>query len=334
MNYTILMSAVSALAIGNSLFFGFYLLFSKKGSYPNKLLALLLFALALRISKSVIIIAFPTSSEIFPAIGLIGMAAIGPLVYLYIKSLFGIGYKRSIYFHFIPSLLISATLAFVNEDVIYRYYQLVVAHIFLYVVQSALYMKNNLFELRTNKLKKDWCIRLLAGIMAIWVAFFYQLIADSFLSYVIATAVAVIVLYLLGYWSMQRRKIFSFTTLKDSESGQLKNVAYHIEQLFKEQKIYRQDDVTLNKISKLTKHQPYLISKAINEVFHQTFPEFLNSYRVKEAKQRLAQDINKSLSIESIAYDSGFSTLSSFYSSFKKNVKMTPAEYRNRSIPS
>lgn len=318
MNYVILMSAVSALAIGNSLFFGFYLLFSKKGSYPNKLLAFLLFALALRISKSLIIIAFPTSSEIFPTIGLIGMAAIGPFIYLYIKSLFGIGNKTSIYFHFIPSLLIAATIAFVSEDIIFRYYQGVVAQIFIYVALSALYMKTNLYELRTNKLKKEWCIRLLAGVVAIWMAFFYQLIADSFLSYVIATAIAVIVLYLLGYWSMQRRKIFSFTTLNDSKSGYLKKIAYHVEQLFEKHKIYRQDDVTLNKIAKTTKHQPYLISKAINEVFHQTFPEFLNSYRVKEAKQRLAQDINQSLSVESIAYDSGFSTLSSFYSSFKK----------------
>ena len=332
MSYTILMSAVSALAIGNAIFFGLHLFFSRKKSYPNKLLALLLFALALRISKSVIIIAFPYSSEIFPAIGLIGMAAIGPFVYLYIKSLFGVGYQRAVLLHFIPSLVIALTIAFVSEAVIYRYYQLVVTQIFIYVLISSLYIRKNLYELRTNRLKKEWCIRLLIGVMAIWGAFFYQLIADSLLSYVIATAIAVMVLYVLGYWSMQRRKVFSFNTLNGSESEVLKNVALQIEAIFKERKIYMEEDITLPKLSKETKYPSYLISKAINEVFHQTFPEFVNHFRVEEAKEKLAKDKKMALSIESIAFDSGFSTLSAFYSSFKKNVKMTPAEYRKKTI--
>ncbi len=330
MDYVIVMAAVSALAIGNSLFFGTYLFQTRKDSYPNKLLALLLFALALRITKSVIIIAFPDASEVYPAIGLIGMAAIGPLVYLYIQALFGVTFHRLHLCHFMPSLIIAITVAVVDEGVIYLYYQLVVLQIMIYLLWAGWFVQSNFSQLRTNQLKKEWCLRLLSGVGAIWLAFLYQLFADSFLSYIIATGAAVVVLYFLSFWAMQRRKLFSYSTHKSGNGIQLKEVAESTRLLFEKEKIYREEDVTLNKVSGVLNQPAYLISRAINEVFHQTFPEFVNGFRIEEAKMKLENDPKKALSIESIAYDSGFSTLSAFYSSFKKKMKMTPAQYRDR----
>ena len=324
------MSAVSALAIGNSLFFGLHLCLSRNASYSNKLLAGLLFALALRISKSVIIIAFPESSEIFPAIGLTGMVAIGPFTYLYLKSLAGSGFKKKVLLHFAPSFFIALSAAFVGPDVVYFYYQLAVGQIFVYLILSIVLLVPAGRAEKTSSLKRNWCIRLVAGVLLIWLAFAYQLVADSLLSYVIATAIAVAVLYVLAYWSMQRRKIFSFGFSNGAQGSHLKKIAYEVEGFFKKDKIYLQEDITLKAVAREVKYEPYLISRAINDVFCKTFPEFLNSYRVEAAKEKLANDVNKSLSIESIAYDSGFRTLSSFYSSFKKFAKMTPAEYRKK----
>lgn len=329
MDFVILMAAVSALAIGNSIFFGVYLFRSRKEAFPNKLLAFLLFALALRISKSVIVIAFPDSSEVFPAIGLTGMAAIGPLVLLYLQSLFGRKLNRIAWIHFIPSVLIAFSVAFVDEAVIYTYYQVVVLQIFVYILFGIGYLRKNLIELRTNQLKKDWSIRLLLGVAAIWLAFFYQLMADSFISYIIATSVAVVVLYLLSFWAMHRKKVFSFA-VKNGNDEQLKEMAEQVKRFFEEQKIYRKENVTLDLIGEQINQQAYLISRSINEVFHMTFPEFLNSFRIEEVKERLLEDKNHVFSIEAIAYDSGFSTLSAFYTSFKKQVKMTPAEFRKK----
>ena len=324
------MSAVSALAIGNSLFFGLQLYLPKNASYPNKLLAGLLFALGLRISKSVIVVAFPESSEIFPAIGLTGMAAIGPFTYLYLKSLAGTGFRKKILLHYVPSFFIALSVAFVGPDVVYLYYQLVVGQIFVYLVLSIVILMPSGRAEKTGSLKKNWGIRLVAGVLMIWLAFAYQLMADSLFSYVIATAIAVAALYVLAHWSMQRRKIFSFGFSNGAQGSHLKKIAYEVEDLFKKEKIYLQEDITLKTLGRALKHEPYLISRAINEVFCKTFPEFLNSYRVEAAKEKLANDVNQSLSIESIAYDSGFGTLSSFYSSFKKFAKMTPAEYRKK----
>ena len=74
--------------------------------------------------------------------------------------------------------------------------------------------------------------------------------------------------------------------------------------------------------------QPYLISMAINDQFEQTFPEFVNEYRIREVKERLGDPGNSHLSIESIAYESGFVTPSAFYATFKKATGQTPGQYR------
>ena len=328
MTYPVIMSAVSALAIGNALFYGIYLLTFAKRNDVSRLLAFLLFALALRISKSVIVIAFPHASGVFPAIGLVGMAAIGPLTYLYVRAVFGRGVRVFDVVHFTPSLMIILTVAFISEDVLYYYYQAVVGHIFLYIVLSIYYV----FDAgRVQALKKiviRWLGLLLCGVFGIWLAFLYQLFADTFLSYIIATACAVVVLYMLGYWAMRQGKIFAQTVGPSSSSQELVSVAAAVDRLFVNEKFYLQNDVTLNSMAEQLSIPAYLISRAINEVHKQSFPDYLNSYRVEEAKARLRGHEGKIMSIEAIAYDSGFSTLSSFYAVFKKQVNMTPAAYR------
>jgi AraC-like DNA-binding protein len=77
------------------------------------------------------------------------------------------------------------------------------------------------------------------------------------------------------------------------------------------------------------KAPPYLVSKAINQNFSCSFPEFLTSFRVNKA-ERLLVTKSEMLSIEGIAYECGYSSLSAFYASFKKIHKLTPAEFRNK----
>jgi AraC-like DNA-binding protein len=52
-------------------------------------------------------------------------------------------------------------------------------------------------------------------------------------------------------------------------------------------------------------------------------------YRIKKAEQLLLTR-GELLSIEGVAYESGFNSLSGFYTSFKKLHKMTPAQYRKK----
>lgn len=72
------------------------------------------------------------------------------------------------------------------------------------------------------------------------------------------------------------------------------------------------------------------ISQAINTEFLVSFNHYINKLRIDKACMLLKTDTKKS--IESIAFDSGFNSLSTFNRAFKKFTGLLPSEYRNREL--
>nr|WP_262897095.1 helix-turn-helix domain-containing protein [Muricauda sp. CAU 1633] len=71
------------------------------------------------------------------------------------------------------------------------------------------------------------------------------------------------------------------------------------------------------------------ISQAINHKMGKSFTQWVNDYRVEEAKQRLLDPKNEKLTLEAIGNTSGFHTKSSFFSAFKKSTGLTPSQFVN-----
>ena len=96
-----------------------------------------------------------------------------------------------------------------------------------------------------------------------------------------------------------------------------------------EEKPYLYGNITLNDISnKLNTNRSYL-SKLINEYYNQNFNRFINEYRIKNARQLLADHTNKHLSIEGIGQMAGFKSMSTFFTCFKKYTGITPSYFRD-----
>ena len=72
---------------------------------------------------------------------------------------------------------------------------------------------------------------------------------------------------------------------------------------------------------------PNRLSQVINETTGLNFKDFINSYRVEEAKLLLSSAEFRKLTIEAIAEKAGFYSKSPFYSAFKKHTGMTPKEF-------
>jgi len=70
---------------------------------------------------------------------------------------------------------------------------------------------------------------------------------------------------------------------------------------------------------------PNYISQTLNTVMKQNFFDFVNSFRIEDAKHLLAHSENTVLTI---TYDVGFNSRSSFYTAFKKVTGQTPSAYR------
>lgn len=75
------------------------------------------------------------------------------------------------------------------------------------------------------------------------------------------------------------------------------------------------------------------VSSVINKHFGTNFFEFVNSYRVAEAKRLLSDPQFKDKTILDILLESGFNSKSAFHRFFKRLAGMPPSEYRKKHGP-
>ena len=100
--------------------------------------------------------------------------------------------------------------------------------------------------------------------------------------------------------------------------------------LLEREKIYRDEGLTLKSLASKISIHPQTLSLIVNERFMKNFSDFINGYRIKEAKKRLMDSDEHYRSILEIAFDIGFNSKTSFNRVFKKYIKMTPSEFRKK----
>jgi len=72
------------------------------------------------------------------------------------------------------------------------------------------------------------------------------------------------------------------------------------------------------------------ISQAINSSKKMNFNEYINWYRIEEAKHRLLNDRYTHLSVLGVGNSVGFKSKSAFYNAFKKHAQTSPASFVNQ----
>ncbi|MCP5106603.1 MAG: helix-turn-helix domain-containing protein [bacterium] len=72
------------------------------------------------------------------------------------------------------------------------------------------------------------------------------------------------------------------------------------------------------------------LSQVINEQTDLNFKNFLNKYRVEEAKKKLADPKENQYVLMKIAYDVGFNSKSVFNAAFKKFTGISPSQYKKQ----
>jgi AraC-like DNA-binding protein len=91
--------------------------------------------------------------------------------------------------------------------------------------------------------------------------------------------------------------------------------------------LHRDPNLSLWTLARHIGASPNYISQTLNEVIGKSFFDFVNGYRVEEAKALLAT--TKS-SVLTITYEVGFNARSSFYNAFRRVAGETPTNYRKR----
>jgi AraC-like DNA-binding protein len=94
-------------------------------------------------------------------------------------------------------------------------------------------------------------------------------------------------------------------------------------------KPYLEQEITLEDVAKDMSVNSRILSQIINELFRNNFNGYMNEFRIQESLQQLSDTSNKK-TIQQILFDSGFNSISVFYTEFKKHTGLTPQEYRTR----
>jgi len=103
-----------------------------------------------------------------------------------------------------------------------------------------------------------------------------------------------------------------------------------IEVLFYTEKIFRDSELTLDKLAKLLEINRTYVSETINAHFGNSFRVVLNKLRIDDARYMLVSDEFEHYSIEGIAISSGYRNLSSFNVAFKKETGITPSYFKSQ----
>ncbi len=86
-------------------------------------------------------------------------------------------------------------------------------------------------------------------------------------------------------------------------------------------------DISLDDVSRVVNISPYYFRKVFKEASGLNFIEYLTNIRIEKAKDLLE---NSNLSIKEICVSCGYTDPNYFSRSFKKNVGVTPTEYKER----
>lgn len=104
--------------------------------------------------------------------------------------------------------------------------------------------------------------------------------------------------------------------------------AAKIENTMTSERLFLDDELTLDLLSQKCEMPSSHISQIINQHFQMNFYDFVNQYRIDEAKKMLLSIEYDKLSVLGIAYDCGFKSKSSFNRYFKKFCGTTPSEFK------
>ncbi len=161
--------------------------------------------------------------------------------------------------------------------------------------------------------------------------------SDSILLLLIPSGIFSILLFLIGFQGhlqnytainlVADEQGVSELSMKGFNQAQLK---VNLLELFNDQEIFKQTDLRITDVSSILQTNRTYVSNLINTEFTCTFSDFVNQYRIVEAKKLLSNSKQQNYSLDYVSEASGFGSLNSFIRIFKQREGITPGKFREK----
>jgi len=352
---------VCLFGVGQSLLLALVLLTVRRGNLTaNRLLAALAITISIVVSATLLnntgyFLVYPHLSRINHPLDFVS----GPLLFLYVRALITKAkLKRKDLLHFVPAVLVAIFL--IPYYLQSREYKIAsLSTTTWYQVRSALGITQFLIYLvlivmmlvrysrsQAKQPERGVLVQirfLIISFFALWVVAVARYAFDlQFPSYMNRTNLILplgvtIIVSVLAYLGLRNSEVLTgreeVPAVKKYEKSTLtperaERYLQRLQRAMELEKVYTDGDLTLQKLATRLSIPVQHLSQVVNEHHQQNILEFINAYRVEEAKRRLRDPEKKHLSILASAEDVGFNSKSSFNAVFKKYTNLTPSEFR------
>lgn len=315
----------------------YFMFLKKEKTIADIFLGALLLALSGRVGKSVVFYFNNQLPKTYLQIGLSACFFIGPLLYFFVQSkLQKINLSFAKYsLAFLLLFTIVFGLLFPYQEYPFLWgnpvYRIINFQWLIFIVLSVFAAKSVFYKLfkSRNLITHDdvWVMTILCGVSMIWLSYFLGKYT-SYISGALTFSFSFYVSFLVIFYMTGRLGTLATTNNKyiNKIDEKLANELHEkITTLFEVKKIYTTPSLTLPVLAQELKIRPQLLSQFINDNMNKSFTQFINEYRIEEAKRLLKE--NTDLKIDAIGMECGFNSSSTFYSAFKKITGTTPANF-------
>jgi AraC-like DNA-binding protein len=106
------------------------------------------------------------------------------------------------------------------------------------------------------------------------------------------------------------------------------SIIQKLETTMRQENLYLYHDLSLNTVAQKIKIPRHHISHVLNKMLNTNFFDYINKYRVDEAKRKIEDESLSNYTLIALGLEAGFNSKASFYRNFRKYENMTPLEYK------
>lgn len=207
----------------------------------------------------------------------------------------------------------------------------------LQLVGYGIMLKNNYSNERTDF---AWLRLLAGGFLLVWTWVFAAHLVGLHNPGIVSDVMGILGNYLilaliniLLFYSLMHPGVLEGFGAEE-EQGRLNNPEYieKIRAVMDNQKLFLNPRLTLEEFAEHVNLPSRLVSAVINRCLNQNFHEFVNRYRVEEAKRILGEPRYRQQPIFNVAVMAGFNSKATFNRFFNKFAGLTPSQFREKQL--
>lgn len=215
------------------------------------------------------------------------------------------------------------------------------------------YQKNlYLYTSNMDAINLEWlkqvviCVLIITGF---WVTdIFFKIAKNNIFFDNFASLVYLGAIFFIAYFALKQKEVFQLNKQEKEEidliivenagveespkkpisDDELTEMKFKLIQLMDNKKPFLDAELSLFKLASQLDISSHLLSYVLNKGCNENFYQFINKYRIEEAK-KMIQDPNMDyLSLLGIALEVGFNSKTVFNTAFKKTTNQTPSEFK------